>query len=77
MIDSEYDLLVKKVSEYIVSERKKNKNLTIVELLCEYVFKNDIEVEKLGDAISENDELKTLIAHEVKIVSNKNIVDEW
>lgn len=78
-VDDYYFELNSDVIKYVVESIRSHPELTIVELVCEYAFKNNIDIEVIGDAIRDNDEFMSMIAREVRpIYARRNIaVDEW
>ena len=77
-IEKRYEELINNVIKYITTMKSKygSDKISAFDLVYDYAFKNDIEVEELGDAIYDNEELKKLIECDLpKRKSNR--VDDW
>ena len=70
-VQNTYDDIIK----YVINNKKND--VTVLELLCEYAFKNDLEYELVGDAVMDDECIKNVIANEVKLNNRIVKVDEW
>ena len=74
-VDLEYAKLTNKILKFILEEREKDPTLPIVDLIMSFCFKNNIEPEEAGDAISQDYYLKQLIENNMK---SKDLSDsDW
>lgn len=71
----DYSQLHDDIIKYVINNKKNG--VTVLELLCEYAFKNDLEYELVGDAVMEDECIKNVIANEVKLNNRVAKVDEW
>ena len=74
-VDLEYAKLTNKILKFILEEREKDPSIPIVDLIMSFCFKNNIEPEEAGDAISQDYYLKQLIENNMK---SKDLSDsDW
>ena len=79
-IDIKYAYLCKKCLDFILKIRKENISeplTSIIETIC---FRNNILIEEMGDAISQDIEFKNLILLDTKAKSAENIdldLEDW
>lgn len=74
-VDLEYAKLTNKILKFILEEREKDQTIPIVDLIMSFCFKNNIEPEEAGDAISQDYYLKQLIENNMK---SKDLSDsDW
>ena len=65
-VDLEYAKLTNRILKFILEEREKDPTIPIVDLIMSFCFKNNIEPEEAGDAISQDYYLKQLIENNMK-----------
>ena len=65
-VDLEYAKLTNRILKFVLEEREKDPTLPIVDLIMSFCFKNNIEPEEAGDAISQDYYLKQLIENNMK-----------
>lgn len=65
-VDLEYAKLTNRILKFILEEREKDPAIPIVDLIMSFCFKNNIEPEEAGDAISQDYYLKQLIENNMK-----------
>lgn len=65
-VDLEYAKLTNRILKFILEEREKDPSIPIVDLVMSFCFKNNIEPEEAGDAISQDYYLKQLIENNMK-----------
>ena len=74
-VDLEYAKLTNRILKFVLEEREKDPTLPIVDLIMSFCFKNNIEPEEAGDAISQDYYLKQLIENNMK---SKDLADsDW
>lgn len=74
-VDLEYAKLTNKILKFILEEREKDPTIPIVDLIMSFCFKNNIDPEEAGDAISQDYYLKQLIENNMK---SKDLSDsDW
>lgn len=74
-VDLEYAKLTNRILKFILEEREKDPSIPIVDLVMSFCFKNNIEPEEAGDAISQDYYLKQLIENNMK---TKDVSDsDW
>ena len=74
-VDLEYAKLTNKILKFILEEREKDPTIPIVDLIMSFCFKNNIDPEEAGDAISQDYYLKQLIENNMK---SKDLADsDW
>lgn len=74
-VDLEYAKLTNRILKFILEEREKDPTIPIVDLIMSFCFKNNIEPEEAGDAISQDYYLKQLIENNMK---SKDLSDsDW
>ena len=74
-VDLEYAKLTNKILKFILEEREKDPTIPIVDLIMSFCFKNNIEPEEAGDAISQDYYLKQLIENNMR---SKDLSDsDW
>lgn len=83
--EKEYPFVVRDILEHInkvkTEERDGNgPESSIVEVIMDYAFKENINVESVGDAISSDEYFKSFIESDCSfrgILGKKNLVEEW
>ena len=74
-VDLEYAKLTNRILKFVLEEREKDPTLPIVDLIMSFCFKNNIEPEEAGDAISQDYYLKQLIENNMR---SKDLSDsDW
>ena len=74
-VDLEYAKLTNRILKFILEEREKDPTLPIVDLIMSFCFKNNIEPEDAGDAISQDYYLKQRIENNMR---SKDLSDsDW
>jgi hypothetical protein len=71
-MDRLYAELTKQLLEYIMEIRSETPDTPLVEIITDYCFKNDIEPEMAGDAISQDFYFKQFIETDCKAFSEFN-----
>ncbi len=64
--DRYYARVVNDVLNFVLSEKSKNYAMSLVDIITSYCFKNDLEPELVGDAISQDFYFKRLIEQDLK-----------
>lgn len=64
--DTVYAKIVNDVLKFVLKEKTKDKTLPIVDLITSYCFKKNLEIEMVGDAISQDFYFKQLIDRDLK-----------
>ena len=76
----EYPFLVNSIIKYIEEVKKYDNDISFVEIIIDYCFRNEIELEAAGDAISSDVYFKSFIEKncELNKIFKSNInVEEW
>ena len=64
--DTVYAKIFNDVLKFVLKEKTKDKTLPIVDLIASYCFKKNLEIEMVGDAISQDFYFKQLIDRDLK-----------
>ena len=64
--DTVYAKIVNDVLKFVLKEKTKDSSLPIVDLITSYCFKKNLEIEMVGDAISQDFYFKQLIDRDLK-----------
>jgi hypothetical protein len=78
--EDQYPFLVNDVMEYIVHVKNNGEDLNLVEIITDYSFKYNIDVETIGDAISSDVYFKSFIEKDCelhKIFKTENTNEDW
>lgn len=78
--EDKYPFLVNDVMEYIVHVKNKGEDLNLVEIITDYSFKYNIDVETIGDAISSDVYFKSFIEKDCelhKIFKTEKTNEDW
>jgi hypothetical protein len=65
-VESQYNKLVSRVLEYIIEIKGKDAEMSLIGIIEEFCFKNNLEPQLVGDAISSNHYLKKFIEDDCK-----------
>lgn len=79
-VDIRYAKLIKDCLEYILKVKRDNNDSEIVDIIVDFCFKNDINPEEMGDAISQDEYFKQLIKVNGDITNKENSaldLDDW
>lgn len=71
--DTAYARITNDVLKFVLKEKAKNSALSIVELITSFCFMKNLEVEMVGDAISQDFYFKQLIETDLK----SRTVSDW
>lgn len=78
MTDIEYAKLTKDILNYIIAIRTEEPDMELMDIIFSYCFKNDLDVELVGDAISQDQQFKELIEMDINANKKKDVdLDEW
>ena len=64
--DTVYAKIVNDVLKFVLKEKTRDSSLPIVDLITSYCFKKNLEIEMVGDAISQDFYFKQLIDRDLK-----------
>jgi hypothetical protein len=75
--ENEYPILIKQIMIFIddIKKQKLTSDLSLIDIIMEFAFRNDINVQLIGDAISSDIYFKSFIEKDCEIhnfFSNKN-----
>jgi len=76
----DYPLLINKVIKYIEKVKRKEKNISMSDIIIDFSIKKNIDIDLLGDAISTDAYLKSYIEKDCEVfrIFRSNINnDEW
>jgi len=80
-IETQYTHIVSRVLEYIDMVKETDKDISLLEIISEFCFKNDLEVYMVGDAIASDVYLSSFIKKDCEfhnIIKSKNLpLDKW
>lgn len=81
-IDLKYAKIVKDCLDYIVKIRTENPTMKLLDIIQSFCFEHELDVEEVGDAISQDYYFKQLIEDDMKISEEKlnnqqTELDEW
>lgn len=68
-----YPVLINTLLKYIISMKEQDKETSIMDLILEFSMRNSLDIELVGDAISTDEYLKTVISKDLEI-NNYNSV---
>lgn len=71
--DNVYARITNDVLKFVMREKSKNSSLSIVELITSFCFVKNLEIELVGDAISQDFYFKQLIETDLK----SKTIGEW
>lgn len=71
--DNVYARITNDVLKFVMREKAKNSSLSIVELITSFCFVKNLEIELVGDAISQDFYFKQLIETDLK----SKTIGEW
>lgn len=78
MTDIEYAKLTKDILNYIIAIRTEEPDMKLMDIIFSYCFKNDLDVELVGDAISQDQQFKELIEMDINANKKKDVdLDDW
>ncbi len=69
--DEEYSILVLSVIKHIEQVKTKDSDISLIDIIYDYCFKNNVEPEMVGDAISNDIYFKSFIS---KDCENNNML---
>lgn len=73
--EGNYALLIRNILEYIGRVKSKNPDAAIVEIIMDYAFKENLDIETVGDAIASDEYFKSFI--EADTTFREIEADEW
>lgn len=79
-MDIRYAYLCKRCLDFILNVRKQNISEPILSIIETFCFKNNILLEEMGDAISQDAEFKELILLDTKVKPQENVdldLEDW
>ena len=80
-IDEQYPYLVSDVMEYIEEIKEVERDSSLLDIISDFCFKNDIEVEMIGDAIASDVYFKSFLEKDCELHrifrTTKKPLDEW
>lgn len=71
------DVFMKKLFSYVISVKKSDPTASAVDIITNYCFVNDLEVEYVGALISESEWFKTFVSNDCSYFDNDNKIEEW
>jgi hypothetical protein len=80
--EEDYDFLVHDILKYIerIKCREDTKDISIIEVIMDYTFKNNLDISTVGDAISSDEHFKSFIEKDCRFRNSSGSVDtigEW
>lgn len=69
--------VLKQLMEYIDNVKSKDRTAPIMDIIMHFAFKNNHDIEVLGDIISSDHYLKSFIESDSKYQLVKDSVEEW
>ena len=75
-----YPVLLNTLLKYIINKKELDKETSIMDLILEFSMRNSIDIELVGDAISTDEYLKSVIAKDLEMNNyntEKRINDDW
>lgn len=77
----EEPVIVRKIMEHIHNVKSNgSKDISLLDIIVDFSFKNDLDVQTVGDIISEDEYFKSFIEKDCKmhnIIKNERASDEW
>ena len=73
----EDEKLLNRIFDYILSIRKKNEDIPVVEAITDFCFKYDYEVEDVGCLIGETVWFKNFVQNDCTLNDSENKVEDW
>lgn len=79
--EEDYPFLVSEVMKYIELIKTKEKDTSLIDIIYDFCFKNSIEIELVGDAISNDVYFKSFIEKDCQLhryfKTEAQTLDEW
>jgi len=78
--EKDYPFLVNDIIKYIEKIKRNNKDISMIEIIMDYCFKYNVEVEVAGDAISSDNYFKSYIEKDCELhrfFKSKINFEEW
>lgn len=78
--EDRYPFMVNDILNYICEIKSNGEEIALIDIIMEYAFKNDINVEAVGDAISSDEYLKSFIEKDCelyRIIRTENQNEDW
>ena len=75
-----YPVLLNTLLKYIINKKELDKETSIMDLILEFSMRNSIDIELVGDAISTDEYLKSVIAKDLEMNNyntEKRTNDDW
>lgn len=78
-LDLEYSKIIKNVLDYIRLKRLAKNSDSILDLIFSFAFENNLDLELVGDAISQDINFKELIQKDMNFEKHniKDNINEW
>lgn len=83
LFENNYPYLIEKLMEYILKIKtdERNKDLSMIDIIMDFSFKNSLDVELIGDAIRSDSYLKSFIEKDCEVhgilKSSIQEIEEW
>lgn len=74
-IGQQYPELISEIMKFILRVKKEDPSQSLIDIIHEYSFKNEIDIELIGDAISEDVYFKSFIEKDLQFHTKTN--DDW
>lgn len=71
----DYPYLINEIMNFIIKIKKKDPDQSLIDIIYDYSFKNEIDIELIGDAISEDVYFKSFIEKDLQFHTKAN--DDW
>lgn len=79
--EEDYPLLISQIMQHIEEIKRKDKDSSLLDIIYDFAFKNGVDIELVGDAISNDVYFKSFIEKDCqlhKIFKTENqTLDEW
>lgn len=78
--EDQYPFLVRELLEYISEVKAEDSESSIVEVIMDYAFKNNLDVESVGDAIASDEHFKSFIETDCSfrgVFGKSSLSEEW
>lgn len=78
--NNSYPFLINDVLRFIEAMKETNTELSLIEIIVQYSFNNSIDLRLIGDAIQDDEYLKSFIKKDSEfhgILDNPNIQENW
>lgn len=78
--NNSYPFLINDLLKFIEIAKESDTDLSLVEIIVQYSFKNSIDLRLIGDAIQDDEYLKSFIKKDSEfhgLLNNRNIQENW